>query len=84
MSRSARRGVADRMLVEIHEYLAGVFTPDCGDPAELCEAMSAPAEEMLAAVREWEDGRLSYEELEAAGVRYVEAWAAIAADMRAM
>ena len=70
----ARARIADRMVGELLEYLIGEVLPgaDLSDPA--WEAMAALGREVIEAIGRFERGELSYETLEAAGTRYVEAW----------
>lgn len=74
MRSTTRAQVATRMALEIHEHLARTLTPGIGALEETWERMREPDERMMAAVRGWEEGTVTYTELEAEGARYVEAW----------
>jgi hypothetical protein len=70
----ARARIADRMAMEIHEYLAAELPPGLGARDETWEAVAGADRAMMEAVRGYERGEISFQELEAEGVRYVAAW----------
>lgn len=74
MRPQARVRAADTMAREISEYLARTVPAGIGTKDETWEAIAAADRGMTDAIRSWEEGKLSYSELEAAGVRYVDAW----------
>lgn len=79
MSSDARELVADQLARDIHHYLAGVLPLGIGSPASTWERMHDADDAMMEKVAAFERGGMSFAELEAEGVRYVEAWQAIAA-----
>jgi hypothetical protein len=74
MSKSARAAVATRMAGEIHEYLTKTLFRGRAVPVEVWEQMKEADIAVTAAMSAWERGEIAYDELEAAGTRYVEAW----------
>lgn len=77
MRPQARVRAADTMAREISEYLARTVPAGIGAKDETWEAVSFADRSMMGAIREWEQGKISYTELEAAGVAYVDAWEAV-------
>lgn len=76
---TVRARAADRMALEIHQYLASVLPAGIGAREDVWDRVAAADDAMMGAVIAWERGEIGYDELEAEGVRYVEAWQGIAA-----
>lgn len=76
-----RARAADRMAREIHEHLAATLPPGLGAREETWERVAPADAAVMASIGAWERGEIGYEELEEAGVRYVEAWQEIAAQV---
>lgn len=79
---TTRERVADRMALEIHEYLARTLASGIGGSAEAWEQTAGAAAEFMGALRAWERGEISYADLEVVGTRYVEAWGEVDARFR--
>lgn len=71
-----RRKIVDKMAQEIHEYLAGLTPPGIGSSDEVWAGVTDADVAVMEAARAFERGETSVDELEAAGVEYVEAWSA--------
>jgi hypothetical protein len=68
------------MAREISEYLARTVPAGVGKRDETWEAVAFADRAMMDAIRAWERGEISYADLEAAGLKYVEAWEGLAGD----
>ena len=76
----ARARIADRMMAEILEYVFAEIMPGVSVDDQLWESLTTPDQAMMDALGAFERGEITYPELEAVGVEYVEAWGALRAE----
>lgn len=79
-SDEARARIADRLSLDILEYVIDEFLAgrESLDDAAWSE-LDGPDRSMMEAIARFERGEISFVELEAVGVEYVEAWGRVSA-----